>query len=44
MWKRTLGNSNMDVSAIGIGFVPYSPLGNGFRTGTIDETFDRFGC
>lgn len=44
MQKSTLGNSNIDLSAIGIGFVPYSPLGKGFLVGTIDETFDRFDC
>ena len=42
MQKRTLGNSRLRVSALGIGFVPYSPLGRGFLTGKIDEntTFD----
>lgn len=28
---------------LGIGFVPYSPLGRGFLTGAIDESFD-FSC
>jgi aryl-alcohol dehydrogenase-like predicted oxidoreductase len=70
MKKRTLGKSNLEVSALGlgcmgmswsysplpdpekkvlptlkelgIGFVPFSPLGKGFLTGKIDEntTFD----
>jgi len=50
MQKRKLGsgNSNLEVSAIGlgcptleelgIGLVPYSPLGKGFPTGKMDET------
>ena len=56
MQKRKLGNSNLEVSALGlgcmrmsggmlasceelgIGFVPWSPLGAGFLTGKIDTT------
>src|SRR3954468_10858630 len=47
MWKRKLGKGGLEVSALslgcmGFGFVPYSPLGKGFLTGTIDvsTTFD----
>ena len=29
---------------LGIGFVPYSPLGRGFLTGTIDETTQFVGA
>jgi aryl-alcohol dehydrogenase-like predicted oxidoreductase len=40
MQTRILGNSDLKVSALGlgIGFVPYSPLGRGYLTGKIDET------
>src|SRR5579885_317299 len=43
MQKRKLGKSNLEVSALGIGFVPFSPLGKGFLTGKINENtvFDR---
>ncbi|SRR5579885_160526 len=37
MQKRRLGRSNLEVSALGLGFVPFSPLGKGFLTGKINE-------
>jgi aryl-alcohol dehydrogenase-like predicted oxidoreductase len=46
MQKRKLGKSGLEVSAVGlgcilealgIGFLPFSPLGKGFLTGKIDE-------
>jgi aryl-alcohol dehydrogenase-like predicted oxidoreductase len=43
MWWRTPEAEVLPVcEELGIGFVPYSPLGRGFLTGTIDEhtTFD----
>src|SRR6202161_3145312 len=43
LWWRLPENEVLPVCAeLGIGFVPYSPLGRGFLTGTIDEhtTFD----
>ncbi len=36
MQKRKLGKSDLEVSELGIGFVPFSPLGKGFLTGKID--------
>ena len=43
LWWRQPENEVLPVCAeLGIGFVPYSPLGRGFLTGAIDEhtTFD----
>ena len=41
-WRRPEADVLTTVEALGIGFVPFSPLGKGFLTGTIDEktTFD----
>jgi len=44
LWTRTPEKEVIPtLSELGIGFVPYSPLGKGFLTGKIDETatFDR---
>jgi aryl-alcohol dehydrogenase-like predicted oxidoreductase len=44
LWTRTPEKEVLPTLAeLGIGFVPYSPLGKGFLTGKIDEntTFDR---
>lgn len=42
-WRRPEEEVVPTLEALGIGFVPFSPLGRGFLTGTIDEktTFDR---
>src|SRR5437899_4702566 len=41
-WRRTETEVLPTLAELGIGFVPYSPLGKGFLTGKIDEntTFD----
>ncbi|MEJ2039270.1 MAG: aldo/keto reductase [Desulfosarcinaceae bacterium] len=41
-WKRPEGELLQTLEELGIGLVPYSPLGRGFLTGKIDEstTFD----
>jgi aryl-alcohol dehydrogenase-like predicted oxidoreductase len=44
LWTRSAENEVLPtVEELGIGFVPYSPLGKGFLTGKINEqtTFDR---
>jgi len=39
LWYRTPETEVLPTcEELGIGFVPYSPLGRGFLTGTIDET------
>lgn len=42
-WRRTEEEVLPTLEELGIGFVPYSPLGKGFLTGKIDEktTFDK---
>jgi aryl-alcohol dehydrogenase-like predicted oxidoreductase len=42
-WREPENEIIPTLEALGIGFVPFSPLGKGFLTGTIDETttFDR---
>jgi aryl-alcohol dehydrogenase-like predicted oxidoreductase len=42
-WRRPEEELLGTLQELGIGFVPFSPLGKGFLTGTIDEhtTFDR---
>jgi len=42
-WRRPEGELIPTLEELGIGFVPFSPLGKGFLTGTIDEhtRFDR---
>jgi len=42
-WRRPEGELIPTLEELGIGFVPFSPLGKGFLTGTIDEhtSFDR---
>ncbi len=42
-WRRPEAEVLPTLEELGIGFVPYSPLGKGFLTGKIDEntTFDR---
>jgi aryl-alcohol dehydrogenase-like predicted oxidoreductase len=42
-WRRPEGEVLPTLEELGIGFVPFSPLGKGFLTGKIDETttFDR---
>jgi aryl-alcohol dehydrogenase-like predicted oxidoreductase len=42
-WRRPEGELLPTLDELGIGFVPFSPLGKGFLTGKIDEntTFDR---
>jgi aryl-alcohol dehydrogenase-like predicted oxidoreductase len=42
-WRRPEADVLPVLEELGIGFVPYSPLGRGFLTGTMDEhmTFDR---
>ncbi len=42
-WRRPEGEVIPTLEELGIGFVPFSPLGKGFLTGKIDEntTFDR---
>jgi aryl-alcohol dehydrogenase-like predicted oxidoreductase len=37
-WRRPEAEMLPTCEALGIGFVPYSPLGKGFLTGAIDET------
>jgi aryl-alcohol dehydrogenase-like predicted oxidoreductase len=37
-WRRPEAEVLPVCAALGIGFVPYSPLGRGFLTGSIDET------
>ena len=37
-WRRPEAEVLPTVEELGIGFVPYSPLGRGFLTGTIDST------
>ncbi len=37
-WRRPEADVLPTVEELGIGFVPYSPLGKGFLTGRIDET------
>jgi aryl-alcohol dehydrogenase-like predicted oxidoreductase len=41
-WRRPEAEILSTIEELGIGFVPYSPLGKGFLTGTIDQnaTFD----
>jgi aryl-alcohol dehydrogenase-like predicted oxidoreductase len=43
-WRRPEAEVIATLEELGIGFVPYSPLGKGFLTGKIDEstTFDTF--
>jgi len=41
-WRRPEAEVLPALEELGIGFVPYSPLGKGFLTGTIDES-TRFG-
>ena len=36
-WKRPEGEVSPMLEQLGIGFVPYSPLGKGFLTGKINE-------
>ena len=36
-WREPETKTMSTLEALGIGFVPYSPLGKGFLTGTIDE-------
>ena len=42
-WRKPEGEVLPTLEELGIGFVPFSPLGKGFLTGKIDEntTFDR---
>ncbi|MEV4573553.1 aldo/keto reductase [Nonomuraea jabiensis] len=42
-WRRPEQEVLPVLAELGIGFVPYSPLGKGFLTGTVDDatTFDR---
>lgn len=42
-WREPEGEILPTLEALGIGFVPFSPLGKGFLTGKIDEntTFDK---
>jgi len=42
-WRRPEEQTLPTLEELGIGFVPFSPLGKGFLTGTINETttFDR---
>ncbi len=42
-WRRPEAKTLQVLEELGIGFVPYSPLGRGFLTGKIDEnmTFDK---
>ncbi len=37
-WRRPEAELLPTLEALGIGFVPFSPLGKGFLTGTIDQT------
>jgi aryl-alcohol dehydrogenase-like predicted oxidoreductase len=37
-WRRPEAEVLPTVEQLGIGFVPYSPLGEGFLTGTINQT------
>ena len=37
-WRRPEEEVLATCEELGIGFVPYSPLGKGFLTGTIDQT------
>ena len=43
MVERARGGDFADLEELGIGFVPFSPLGKGFLTGAIDQntTFDK---
>ena len=43
LWRRPEAEVLPTLEALGIGFVPFSPLGKGFLTGKIDDktTFDR---
>ena len=42
-WRKPEAEVIPTLEELGIGFVPYSPLGKGFLTGKIDEnaTFDK---
>jgi aryl-alcohol dehydrogenase-like predicted oxidoreductase len=42
-WRQPEAELLLTLEELGIGFVPFSPLGKGFLTGTIDEstTFDK---
>src|SRR5215471_1214703 len=42
-WRKPEADALSTCEELGIGFVPFSPLGRGFLTGTIDQnqTFDR---
>ena len=44
-WREPEQSVLRTVEELGIGFVPFSPLGKGFLTGTIDDstTFDQTG-
>jgi aryl-alcohol dehydrogenase-like predicted oxidoreductase len=40
-WRRPEEEVLATCEELGIGFVPYSPLGKGFLTGTVGTTFDK---
>jgi aryl-alcohol dehydrogenase-like predicted oxidoreductase len=40
-WRRPEEEVLATCEELGIGFVPYSPLGKGFLTGTVGSTFDK---
>jgi aryl-alcohol dehydrogenase-like predicted oxidoreductase len=40
-WRRPEEDVLAACEELGIGFVPYSPLGKGFLTGTVGTTFDK---